>query len=66
MKEKPITFSSKMVKAILEDQKIMTRRPLKPQPTKDNIACIDREFHDSNTFGCGKFSVLMTLPFSIQ
>ena len=32
MKEKPIIFTSQMVKAILEGRKSQTRRPLKPQP----------------------------------
>lgn len=32
MKEHPILFKGDMIKAILEDRKTMTRRPLKPQP----------------------------------
>jgi len=32
MKEHPILFSSKMVKAILDSKKTMTRRVIKPQP----------------------------------
>ncbi len=32
MKERPITFNEEMIKAILEEKKTQTRRPIKPQP----------------------------------
>jgi hypothetical protein len=41
MKEKPIIFSSPMVKAILEDKKDMTRRVVKGPPCTDINGCVN-------------------------
>ncbi len=41
-KEHPILFNDPMVRAILEDRKTVTRRPVKPQPSSEcNLAIYD-------------------------
>jgi len=35
MKERPIIFSSEMIRAVLDNKKSQTRRPIKPQPELD-------------------------------
>jgi len=37
MKESPILYNGPMVRAILDDKKLMTRRPIKPQPRRDLV-----------------------------
>ena len=54
---KPILFNIEMVKAILEERKTVTRRLIKPQPTKNMIHklgfCVDGDKNDIGKFGFG-------------
>lgn len=57
MKEKPIIFSSEMVKAILKNRKSQTRRIIKPQPTLASDGKIDwivkKQWQGAWTLGVG-------------
>ena len=59
IKEKPVIFSSEMVRAILDNRKTQTRRVIKPQPD-----CFWTRYVDGQSYGLpAKDSRLIKCPF---
>ncbi len=56
VKEKPILFSSAMVRAILEGRKTQTRRMVKPQPPKEIADSISHWCDTGYLYGFGKIA----------